>query len=491
MKKTSFTLTAIALGLSVIMTPAVTMADFSSFFGDKKTESAPSAPDETKVQPMATQVSATSVLSATPSLAPMLEKVLPAVVSIAVEGNEKVANRSFDIPEEFKFFFGEDFFGNDSSKSSPRKFRGLGSGVIINAEKGYVLTNNHVIDKADKITVQLQDGREFKAKVLGKDSQSDIAVIQLENPKNLTALKFADSDKLRVGDFTVAIGNPFGLGQTVTSGIISALGRSTGSDSGAYENYIQTDAAVNQGNSGGPLINLNGELIGINTAILSPSGANAGIAFAIPSNMANNLAQQISEFGEVRRGMLGIKGGELNAELAKAFNVDAQQGAFVSEVIPGSAADKAGIKAGDVITAMNSQKVSSFAEMRAKIATAGAGKEINLTYLRDGKTNDVKVTLQSDEEAKKLADAQEINPALDGAELSNIDENGRKGIKVTKVHENSPAARRGLKSGDIIVGINRTRTENLTQLRKALDEKPSVIALNIERGNNNFYLLIQ
>ena len=225
MKKTRFVLSSIALGLSILSTPFVAQADLPSFISQQN------------------------------SLAPMLEKVQPAVVTLSVEGKTKVNSVSpfqDDIPEEFKFFFGdrfaEQFGGRGESK---RNFRGLGSGVIINASKGYVLTNNHVIDGADKITVQLQDGREFKAKLVGKDEQSDIALVQLEKPSNLTEIKFADSDKLRVGDFTVAIGNPFGLGQTVTSGIVSALGRSTGSDSGAYENYIQTDAAVNRGNSGG------------------------------------------------------------------------------------------------------------------------------------------------------------------------------------------------------------------------------------------------
>ena len=305
MKKRNFVLTGIALGLSVLGTSLSAQA---------------AIPNEIVEQG---------------SLAPMLEKAQAAVVTLSVEGKAKANSRSAlpdDIPEEFKFFFGDQFgeqFGGDRGAS--RNFRGLGSGVIINADKGYVLTNNHVVDGADKITVKLQDGREFKAKLVGKDEQSDIALVQIEKPTNLTAIKMADSDKLRVGDFTVAIGNPFGLGQTVTSGIVSALGRSTGSDSGAYENYIQTDAAVNRGNSGGALLNLQGELIGINTAIISPSGGNAGIAFAIPSNQANNLVQQILEFGEVRRGLLGIKGGELNADLAKVFNVSAQQGAFVSD----------------------------------------------------------------------------------------------------------------------------------------------------------------
>ena len=461
MKKRHFVLTGIALGLSILTTPMMSQA-------------------ETPVSIVAGQQ--------LPSLAPMLEKVLPSVVSISVEGKQKGSSAEMDddIPEEFKFFFGPDMFDRDRA---PRNFKGLGSGAIINAEKGYVLTNNHVIKDADKITVQLHDGREFKAKVIGADEMSDVALIQVEKPKNLTALKLADSDKLRVGDFTVAIGNPFGLGQTVTSGIVSALGRSMGSDSGTYENYIQTDAAVNRGNSGGPLINLNGELIGINTAILSPSGGNAGIAFAIPSNMANNLVQQILEFGEVRRGMLGIKGGELNADLAQAFDIEAKKGAFISEVMPGSAADKAGLKAGDVITAINGQAISSFAEMRAKIATSGAGKEIDLTYLRDGKSNNAKVTLQSDDQTQTRANG--LLPALDGAELNNYDEKGVKGVAITKIKPNSLAEQRGLKSGDVIIGINRQKVENLGQLRKVLDSKPSAIALNIIRGDSNFYLLVQ
>ena len=461
MKKRNFVLTSIALGLSVLTAPMMSVAETP------------------------TEISAGQVM---PSLAPILEKVLPSVVSISVEGKQKsnAAQMDDDIPEEFKFFFGPDMFDRDRA---PRNFKGLGSGAIINAEKGYVLTNNHVIKDADKITVQLHDGREFKAKVIGADEMSDVALIQVEKPKNLTALKLADSDKLRVGDFTVAIGNPFGLGQTVTSGIVSALGRSMGSDSGTYENYIQTDAAVNRGNSGGPLINLNGELIGINTAILSPSGGNAGIAFAIPSNMANNLVQQILEFGEVRRGMLGIKGGELNADLAQAFDIEAKKGAFISEVMPGSAADKAGLKAGDVITAINGQAISSFAEMRAKIATSGAGKEIDLTYLRDGKSNNTKVTLQSDDQTQTRANG--LLPALDGAELNNYDEKGMKGVAITKIKPNSLAEQRGLKSGDVIIGINRQKVENLGQLRKILESKPSAIALNIIRGDSNFYLLVQ
>lgn len=425
---------------------------------------------------------------AVPSLAPMIEKVRPAVVSIAVEGKTKTSSsrQSRAMPEEFEFFFGPDFFGE---RNTPRNFKGLGSGAIINAEKGYVVTNNHVIDNADKITVKLEDGREFKAKLVGADPLSDVALLQIEKPSNLTELKLADSDKLRVGDFTVAIGNPFGLGQTVTSGIVSALGRSTGHSDEGYESYIQTDAAVNQGNSGGPLINLEGELIGINTAILSPSGGNAGIAFAIPSNMVNNLTQQIIEYGEVKRGMLGIKGGELNADLAKEFNIDAQQGAFVSEVIANSAASKAGLKAGDVITELNGQKIRSFSELRAKVATSGAGKEIELTYLRDGKQEKTKVTLQSDD--KSQTSAKDLVPALRGAEFSNYDAKGIQGVEIVKVEKGSLAEMRGIKKGDVIVGVNRRLISNINDLRKVMDEKLSVVALNILRDGSNFYVILQ
>lgn len=465
MKKKTIMLNAIALGLAMFSAPMISQANL---------------PAVVQGQTL-------------PSLAPMLEKVLPAVVSISVEGKTKSGSSTHqrfqqDIPEEFRFFFDDDFF-SDRSPNRSRQFKGIGSGVIINAEKGYVLTNNHVVDNADKITVTLNDGREFSAKIVGKDEQSDVALVQLDKPKNLTEVKIADSDKLKVGDFTVAIGNPFGLGQTVTSGIVSALGRSTGSDGSSYENYIQTDAAVNRGNSGGPLINLKGELIGINTAIISPSGGNAGIAFAIPSNMASNLVEQIVEFGEVRRGLLGIKGSELNADLAKAFNVDAQQGAFISEVLNDSAAEKAGLKAGDVIVAMNNQKITSFAELRAKIATSGAGKKITLSYLRDGKSKDVDVVLQSDEKSKSSTKKEELKTleALEGAEL----DNGKKGVEISKVTPNTPAAMYGLKSGDVIIGVNRKQIKTLDELHGELKDKSGTTALQIQRGKNIFYLIIQ
>lgn len=316
----------------------------------------------------------------------MLEKVLPAVVSVRVEGT---ASQGQKIPEEFKKFFGDDL-----PDQPAQPFEGLGSGVIINANKGYVLTNNHVINQAQKISIQLNDGREFDAKLIGSDDQSDIALLQIQNPSKLTQIAIADSDKLRVGDFAVAVGNPFGLGQTATSGIISALGRS-GLNLEGLENFIQTDASINRGNSGGALLNLNGELIGINTAILAPGGGSVGIGFAIPSNMARILAQQLIDFGEIKRGLLGIKGTEMSADIAKAFNLDVQRGAFVSEVLPGSGSAKAGVKAGDIITSLNGKPLNSFAELRSRIATTEPGTKVKLGLLRNGKPLEVEVTLDT------------------------------------------------------------------------------------------------
>ncbi|MCV8175585.1 serine endoprotease DegQ, partial [Escherichia coli] len=321
-----------------------------------------------------------------PSLAPMLEKVLPAVVSVRVEGT---ASQGQKIPEEFKKFFGDDL-----PDQPAQPFEGLGSGVIINASKGYVLTNNHVINQAQKISIQLNDGREFDAKLIGSDDQSDIALLQIQNPSKLTQIAIADSDKLRVGDFAVAVGNPFGLGQTATSGIVSALGRS-GLNLEGLENFIQTDASINRGNSGGALLNLNGELIGINTAILAPGGGSVGIGFAIPSNMARTLAQQLIDFGEIKRGLLGIKGTEMSADIAKAFNLDVQRGAFVSEVLPGSGSAKAGVKAGDIITSLNGKPLNSFAELRSRIAITEPGTKVKLGLLRNGKPLEVEVTLDT------------------------------------------------------------------------------------------------
>ncbi|MCZ8834643.1 serine endoprotease DegQ [Escherichia albertii] len=416
-----------------------------------------------------------------PSLAPMLEKVLPAVVSVRVEGT---ASQDQKIPEEFKKFFGDDL-----PEQPAQPFEGLGSGVIINANKGYVLTNNHVINQAQKISIQLNDGREFDAKLIGGDDQSDIALLQIQNPGKLTQIAIADSDKLRVGDFAVAVGNPFGLGQTATSGIISALGRS-GLNLEGLENFIQTDASINRGNSGGALLNLNGELIGINTAILAPGGGSVGIGFAIPSNMARTLAQQLIDFGEIKRGLLGIKGTEMSADIAKAFNLDVQRGAFVSEVLPGSGSAKAGIKAGDIITSLNGKPLNSFAELRSRIATTEPGTKVKPGLLRNGKPLEVEVTL--DTSTSSSASAEMITPALEGATLSDGQlKDGGKGIKIDEVVKGSPAAQAGLQKDDMIIGVNRDRVNSIAEMRKVLTAKPAIIALQIIRGNESIYLLMR
>lgn len=416
-----------------------------------------------------------------PSLAPMLEKVLPAVVSVKVEGTAAQSQR---VPEELK-----KYFGDEAPDQQAQPFEGLGSGVVIDAAKGYILTNNHVISQADKISVQMNDGREFDAKLIGGDDQSDIALLQIQNPSNLTQIAIADSDKLRVGDFAVAVGNPFGLGQTATSGIISALGRS-GLNLEGLENFIQTDASINRGNSGGALLNLKGELIGINTAILAPGGGSIGIGFAIPSNMAKTLAQQLIESGEVKRGLLGIKGMEMSADIAKAFNLNVQRGAFVSEVLANSGSAKAGVKSGDVIVSLNGKPLSSFAELRSRIATTEPGTKVKLGLLRDGKPMDVEVTL--DKSTSSSASAEMIAPALQGAALSDGQlKDGTKGITIESVEKSSPAAQAGLHQDDVIIGVNRNRVQSIAEMRKVMETKPAVIALQIIRGNDTIYILLR
>jgi serine protease DegQ len=410
----------------------------------------------------------------------MLEGTTPAIVSIAVKGTQPSRQQ---VPEMFRYFFGAP---NEQAKERP--FRGLGSGVIIDAEKGYVVTNNHVVDNADEILVKLTDGRELVAKKLGADEQSDIALLQID-AERLTDVKVANSNELRVGDFVVAIGNPFGLSQTVTSGIVSALGRS-GLNIGGYEDFIQTDAAINRGNSGGALVNLRGELVGINTAIFGPNGGNVGIGFAIPSNMMQSLVDQIIEFGEVRRGLLGIIGGDVDSGLAEAFNSEVNIGAFVNEVAPGTAAEKAGLMAGDIITEINGNGLTGFNELRAKIASLGAGAEVELTLIRAGKTQQVKVVL--DAAAPTQAEAKELHPALEGAELSNgKDADDNDVVTIGNVVERSPAASIGLREGDVIVGVNRKRINNIAELGERITDNKDVIALNVKRGNSNLYIVIR
>ena len=417
-----------------------------------------------------------------PSLAPMVEKVTPAVINISVKGSKEVKGGM----DPFQYFFGNR--RGNAPRTQERPFEGLGSGVIIDKEKGYVVTNYHVINDADEITVTLKDGREFIAKKLGGDEQSDIAVLKIA-PDDLTEVALADSNKTRVGDFVVAIGNPFGLGQTVTSGIVSAKGRS-GLIRNGLEDFIQTDAAINSGNSGGALVNLNGELVGINTAIIAPGGGNVGIGFSIPSNMMNNLVDQIIEFGQVKRGILGISGATLDSEVAAAFDVDVAQGAVVNQVMPDSSAEEAGLKSGDVITKVDGVKIKTFEELRSKVASKGAGKELTLSVIRNGKSIKLDVTLGSADQPSMPA--EDIHPSLDGATLSNGETNqGDEGVEVSELEERSTAAMLGLEQGDVIVAINRKRVTSVSELRDMLSEAKGVLALNVVRGGSSLYILIR
>ena len=420
-----------------------------------------------------------------PSLAPMLKNVNPSVVNIATFTtrtvrqnpllNDPFFRRFFDIPE-----------GHQAPRQ--RRTQSAGSGVIIDAEKGTVVTNHHVVDGADEIVVSLDDGRIYKAKLIGSDPDVDIAVLELEKFENLQQLPFADSDQLSVGDFVIAIGNPFGLGQTVTSGIVSALGRS-GLGIEGYENFIQTDASINPGNSGGALVNLRGELIGINTAIISPAGGNVGIGFAIPMNMAKSSIDQILEHGEVKRGQLGVIIQDLTRELAEAFDIDEQQrGVLIAQVQPDSAAEKAGLRAGDVVISVDGKPVKTTAQLRNEIGKRRIGEKLKLTILRDGRSKVIKVEVG--EPMSRLASSGRIHKFLEGAALKTTDE-GRGGVEIINIERNSVAASSGLRRGDVIVSANRYRVSNLDDLRKAAKESKDRLVLRIKRGNAAMFLVLQ
>jgi len=421
-----------------------------------------------------------------PSLAPMLEDVLPSVVNISTEGRVSAGGSPFQSDPFFERFF------NMMPDSQPRQRRtqSLGSGVIIDSEFGYVVTNHHVIENADQIRVRLDDGRSFDAKVVGADPEADVAVIQIP-AQGLKAINMGDSDLLRVGDFVVAIGNPFGLSQTATSGIVSALGRS-GLGIEGYEDFIQTDASINPGNSGGALVNLRGELIGVNTAIRSGGGGSVGIGFAIPVNMVVSLTAQIIEFGEVRRGRLGVHIQDLTPELAQAFGVDAGSGALISKVIPDSAAKAADLREGDVITMVNGRAIKGATELRNVIGLARADEEIELTYIRDRKSFNKKIRIRA--VVAESGRGIQISESFEGARLEDVDDsssqNGQPGIRVVEVASGSAAWQAGLRSGDIILSVNRQWVFSLEDLVQIVNGRTSGLLLNIQRGESALFLVI-
>lgn len=421
-----------------------------------------------------------------PSLAPMLQQVLPAVVNISTRGRVRAADNPLLQDPLFRRFFGVP----DAPRERPTQ--SLGSGVIVDAKNGYVLTNNHVIDKADEITVTLKDGRSLTATLVGKDPEADVAVIRIDADK-LSAVPLADSARLQVGDFVVAIGNPFGLGQTVTSGIVSALGRS-GLGIEGYEDFIQTDASINPGNSGGALVNLRGELVGVNTAILAPGGGNIGIGFAIPINMARQIMTQLVSHGEVRRGRLGVMVQDLTPDLARAFDIKEIHGAVIAKIIVDSPAAKGGLKAGDVVTRINGKTIATSAELRNSIGLLQIGESVTLDVLRDGKPRTIKIVIA--EPLQNKVDGSMLNPRLQGAtfgslEESTVDASQFAGVRVLDVQTGTPVWRAGLRKDDVIMSVNRQVVTNLDELRRVVKAARGGLLFNLRRGDGALFVLIQ
>jgi len=423
-----------------------------------------------------------------PTLAPMLEQSKPAVVNIATQSHIQVR----DNPLLNDPFFRK-FFNIPEQQPQHRTKQSLGSGVIFDAKEGLVITNNHVIHRADEITVSLTDGRSFQAELVGSDPATDVALIKIP-AEQLSALPLADSDKLRVGDFVVAIGNPFGLGQTVTSGIVSALGRS-GLGIEGYENFIQTDASINPGNSGGALVNLRGELVGINTAIFSPGqkAGNIGIGFAIPSNMVKQITDQLIKYGEVRRAHLGVQMQDITPDLAKAFNIESEGGAVITHIAQDSAADEAGLEVGDVVTAIDGDRLLNADSLRNTIGLLLVGQTITLDVIRNGNNKVIKATVK--EQQKHLSQG-EVHPKLSGATFGDIEETSPyygkiNGVMVYSVKRGSSASQAGLRAGDIITSVNKQKVENLEDFKPLVFNNGKQLLLNLTRNGQAMFLILR
>ena len=419
------------------------------------------------------------------SIAPVLENVLPAVVNISTRKIVGVKQREYLVDPYFRHLYGY------RDRPVRKESKSLGSGVIVDARKGWIITNHHVIDGADEITVTLRDQRSFTAKLLGEDPAVDIALLQID-AEDLFSLPLADSESLRVGDFVVAIGNPFGLGQTVTYGIVSALGR-TGLGIEGYEDFIQTDASINPGNSGGALVTTRGKLVGINTAIMGGSG-NIGIGFAIPASMVSAIVSQLAEFGEVQRGQLGVVMQDLTPELASAFGLKEHSGAVVTRVLPGSAADKAGIRSGDVIVGIDGKKVGDGGVLRNAVGLLRAGSKVSLKLIRDGRKQNVEATIALPMDAQ--AEGKKFSTRLEGATLGNLNDKhplaDAGGVEVLDVERNSKAWDAGLRKGDVIVSVNRQSVASLLDLSaitRAVGDNS--LLLNVQRGNSALFVVIR
>jgi serine protease Do/serine protease DegQ len=422
-----------------------------------------------------------------PTLAPLVNEVTPAVVNISVVTRAALENNPLFRDPFFRRFF-------NLPDRPQRQEQAAGSGVIVDAARGYVITNHHVVKDAEQVIVTLKDRRQYPAKLVGADPGTDIAVLQIE-AQELTAIRIGDSDILQVGDYVIAIGNPFGIGQTVTSGIVSALGRSGLSPEG-YEDFIQTDASINPGNSGGALVNLRGELVGINTAIIGPSGGNVGIGFAVPSNMARIVMAQIVRFGEVRRGRLGVEMVDLTPALAKKLGVGAREGVAIASVQPGSPAEKAGLREGEAIVAMNGRPVRGAPELRARLGLTPVGEEVELRVQRGADARNVRLRIAPPQDLAS-AEGQAV-AQLPGMSVVEIERGSPLyqrlrggGLIVSAVEQGGRAFQAGFRAGDIIIGVNRRRVQTVAEFQALLRASQGGYAVSLLRGDFSITIVVR
>lgn len=427
------------------------------------------------------------------SMAPLLDRITPAVVSINVRSTAKAPKLSNRNEELLERFFG------GRMPNEPREKRGLGSGVIVNASEGLIITNAHVIEDADEIIVTLKDKRQLEAEIVGTDKKTDIALIKV-SAKKLAELQIAKASDVKVGDYVIAVGNPFGLSHSVTAGIVSALGRDNGSGDG-YQDFIQTDASINPGNSGGALVNSKGELIGINSAIISRSGGNQGIGFAVPTNIVQAVMRQLVSYGEVRRGRIGVLIGDITPTLKEALELTTLDGALVSQVVENSPAERAGLKRDDIIISFNGGAIKDASDIRNAVGLVEPGERYTITYLRDGRKIKRRIEVEAVDENEEQSDNLAMNNSpesktFSGATLTNIPTDlnlrgGSEGVYVSAVEISSKAQRAGLVKGDVIRSVNRKDVQDLASFNKLTKGEDGPFALSVERNGSTFYVAIK